>query len=122
MKSRTLVLVGAATLVLALTACGGDDTAESDSGGADGETVVVEAFAFDPDQLEVSTGTTVVWENMDGVRHTATSGTPGAPDGTFDVDMPEAGASGEHTFTEAGTFTYFCEVHESMTAEVVVTG
>lgn len=122
MKSRNrMVLVGTVTLALGLSACGGDDAAESDNGAADGDTVVVEGFRFQPDRLEVSTGTTVVWENVDGIRHTATSGTPDAEDGTFDVDMPEAGTSGEHTFTEAGTFGYFCEVHVSMTAEVVVT-
>lgn len=120
-SSSRMVLVAAATLVLGLTACGGDDAPESENGGGDGDTVVAEGFAFDPDRLEVSTGTTVVWENLDGVRHTATSGTPDAEDGTFDLDLPEAGASGEHTFTEAGTFAYFCQVHNSMTAEIVVT-
>lgn len=122
MKSRNrLALVGAATLALGLSACGGDDAAENGNAAADGDTVVVEGFRFEPDRLEVSTGATVVWENMDGIRHTATSGAPGAEDGAFAVDMPEAGTSGEHTFTEAGTFAYYCEVHESMTAEVVVT-
>ncbi|MEX0659441.1 MAG: plastocyanin/azurin family copper-binding protein [Egibacteraceae bacterium] len=120
-SSNRMVLVAAATIVLAATACSGDDAGESESGGADGETVVVEGFAFDPERLEVSTGTTVVWENVDGVRHTVTSGTPDDEDGTFDVDLPEAEASGEHTFTEAGTFAYFCQVHNSMIAEIVVT-
>lgn len=134
MKSRThLVLAGATALVLGLSACGGDDAAGSDTGtestseapgatAADGDGVVIQGFRFEPSRLEVATGTTVVWENRDGINHTATSGEPGAEDGTFDVDMPMAGTSAEHTFTEPGTFVYFCRVHESMTAEVVVTG
>lgn len=130
-RHRHAVLTGAITLVLGLSACGGDDAAPAaanptPSAGqetvANGDEVVIQGFRFEPDTLEVTTGTTVVWRNSDGINHTATSGQPGAADGAFDVEMPEAGTSGEHTFSEPGTFTYFCRFHESMTAEVVVTG
>lgn len=99
-----------------------------------GTTVAVRNIAFKPASLKVLRGTEVRWVNEDdGVRHTATSGTAGdngvpgvsaatqsEPDGQFDGDMPDAGAQFAFTFTEAGTYEYFCEVHPSMRAEVVV--
>lgn len=91
-------------------------------------------IAYKPSTLEVSTGDTVTWTNEDsGVHHTVTSGEPAGdtvpgvskgsaakPDGLFDGDLADAGASFTFTFEEAGTFSYFCNVHPSMTAEIVV--
>jgi plastocyanin len=91
-------------------------------------------IAFKPDTMKVLKGTEVTWTSMDaGVRHTATSGKPGEravpgvqegsdakPDGVFDGDMPDAGSEFSFTFKKAGTYDYFCEVHPSMTATIVV--
>lgn len=65
--------------------------------------------------LTVSTGTTVVWSNQDGVPHTAT-----ADDGEFNSGTLSEGDRYEHTFDTAGTFAYFCEVHPTMTGEITV--
>lgn len=112
MKSHLSCTLAVLPLVLTvgLTGCGGD-----------GESVSVDNFRFEPSTLEVSTGTTVTWTNDDAINHTATAGTPEAPEETFDIDLPEEGATGSHTFDEAGTFPYFCQVHESMTGEITVT-
>jgi plastocyanin len=110
-----------------LTAPDGSPTA------AGGSRVLVKNIAFQPQSLEVAVGTTVTWTNEDaGVAHTVTSGTPGdvgvpgvadpkpnQPDGTFDSALPDAGDSFSFTFMEPGSHRYFCEVHPSMTAEVV---
>ena len=95
---------------------------------------MVQNIAFKPASLKVLRGTEVTWTSADAnVRHTATSGVPGKrevsgvskgseakPDGVFDGDMPDAGSEFSFTFDEAGTYAYFCEVHPSMTAEIVV--
>lgn len=111
--SRTLAALPL-VLALGLTACGGD--------GSGGETVSVDGFRFEPSTLDVSAGTTVTWNNDDAINHAATAGTPEAREETFDIDLPEEAASGSHTFDEAGTYAYFCRVHESMTGEITVTG
>lgn len=123
MKKRLPRMLVALPLALALglTGCGGDDGGAEEGGGAEGATVSVDGFRFEPSTLEVSTGTAVTWANADAINHTATAGTPEAPEETFDIDLPEEGASGSHTFDEAGTYAYFCRVHESMTGEIVVT-
>lgn len=121
MRPRPLLAVLPA---LVLAACGGDAAAPADDGGAPDPPaeVVVEGFRFDPSTFEVTVGTSVTWRNTDSIDHTATSGSPGQPDGAFRIDLPEPGTSGEHTFGRTGTYAYHCEVHPSMTGAVVVSG
>ena len=108
--------------------------ASSDSAEGGTAEVMVQNIAFKPESLKVLRGTEVTWTSADAnVRHTATSGVPGKravsgvskgseakPDGVFDGDMPDAGAEFSFTFDEAGTYAYFCEIHPSMVAEIVV--
>ena len=89
-------------------------------GGAETMTVHIENFAFVEDRIEVSVGDTVTWSNGDGTRHTITSGTDDTGDGTFDSGDVAAGETFSLTFTEAGEFPYFCDIHPTMTGVVVV--
>ncbi|MDC0171381.1 plastocyanin/azurin family copper-binding protein [Candidatus Nitrosopelagicus sp.] len=74
-----------------------------------------------PATLNISTGTTVVWENNDSAAHLATSGTPnGGPDGAFDSGMIMAGATYEFEFSDKGEFVYYCLVHPWMVGTVIV--
>ena len=74
-----------------------------------------------PATLNISAGTTVIWENNDAAAHLATSGTPdGGPDGVFDSGMIMGGATYEYEFTETGEFVYYCLVHPWMVGTVVV--
>lgn len=76
---------------------------------------------FDPEVIDISTGTKVIWKNEDTTIHTVTSGTPdNGPDGTFDSDMIASGSSFEHTFTEPGNYDYYCIVHPWMNGAVNV--
>jgi len=74
-----------------------------------------------PNEITVSTGTTVSWINDDSAAHTVTSGTVTAGvTGVFDSSLFMAGDVYEFTFNEAGTFDYFCMVHPWMTGVVNV--
>jgi plastocyanin len=111
-----------------------DDDGGKSGGGNDTAVIDVRNIAFKPATMKVLQGTEVTWKSFDeGVRHTATSGQPGEravpgvqegsdpkADGMFDGDMPDAGATFSFTFKKAGTYEYFCEVHPSMTASIVV--
>lgn len=118
-----------------LAACGGDSsTPSAESAGSSATSVEVVNIAYAPESIEVEVGDEVVWTNEDeSVRHTVTSGTPGDngvpgvsegksanADGLFNGDLPDASSTFSFTFTEKGTFAYFCEVHPSMVGEVVV--
>jgi plastocyanin len=101
-------------MMLVLGACASGSTAD----------VVVKDFKFDPSALDVDAGTTVAWTSEDTVLHTVTSGdVSGAEneaDGTFAGELAAKGSTFEHTFEDAGTYTYFCSQHNVMNGTVTV--
>ena len=81
---------------------------------------------FDPPELTVAAGTTLLVANVGGKPHTLT-----ADDGAFDTGVIEPGAGGGRfagsnasvTLNQAGTFRFHCEVHPAaMKGVVTVTG
>ena len=81
--------------------------------------VEIEDFSYRPDPVTIEEGGKVIWKNRDSAPHTAT-----AADGSFDTGTIEQGKIKSETFKQAGTFTYFCEIHPMMhgTVEVVEKG
>jgi len=77
--------------------------------------VSIENYAFQPDPITVSLGTTVVWTNRDEVTHTVVSA-----DKLFASPALETNRSFEFTFSKAGTFPYFCSLHPEMKGKVIV--
>lgn len=151
MGLKPLFLAALVALSLGLVACGdsgsdstspeaetsppaGEETTETPGGvEAEGETetesepapsgeaaksekVDIVEFTYQPDPVVVQVDGKVIWQNQDTAPHTAT-----ADDGSFDTGTIEKGKLGSETFKEAGTFTYFCEIHPTMhgTVEVV---
>jgi plastocyanin len=81
---------------------------------------------FDPSELTVAAGTTLLVANVGGKPHTLT-----ADDGSFDTGVVDPGAEGGRfagrnasvTLDKAGTFAFHCEVHPAaMKGVVTVTG
>ena len=75
---------------------------------------------YDPQVVDVSIGDTVSWDNADNTVHTVTSGVSPEADGIFDSEMMSAGDVFEQTFTEAGSYNYFCTFHPWMEGTVNV--
>ena len=73
---------------------------------------------YDPETLDITVGTTVAWDNADTTVHTVTSGKAPETDGIFDSEMMASGDIFEFTFTDAGTFDYFCTFHPWMVGTV----
>jgi plastocyanin len=74
-------------------------------------------FAYSPKELKINVGDAVEFVNDDELAHTVTSN-----DKTFDSGDLDAHQMWLHTFTKAGTFTYYCTYHPFMQAKIVVTG
>lgn len=120
------IAVVAVSLVI-LAGCGGSSgtsmTSTTSSAAGSGQTsepvksatVDISNFAFNPDSVTIVTGGKVIWKNSDSVDHTVTS-----DDGAFDSGQLATGATFSRTFDKAGTFTYHCTNHPTMTATVVV--
>jgi len=78
--------------------------------------VEIKNFAFNPGNIEIPKGTTVIWTNNDNFDHTVTSDTAGI----FDSGALNQGQTFEFTFNEIGTFDYHCSFHSFMHGEVTV--
>ena len=61
-------------------------------------------------------GQSVTWANKDGMTHTVTK-TPGT---LFDQTLA-SGDTFKFTFTQAGTYQYYCTIHPWMKGTIVVT-
>ncbi len=77
--------------------------------------VEISNFAFVPQTLTVSVGTTVTWTNNDSSSHTIASN-----DNLFQSGTLAKGATFSHTFGQKGTFNYRCSIHPSMTGKIIV--
>jgi plastocyanin len=73
-------------------------------------------WCFSPKPIQITAGSTVTWTNGTAPTHTATSDT-----GAWNTGNIASGAtSSAIAFPTAGTFTYHCSIHPSMTGSVVV--
>jgi plastocyanin len=107
------------TWVRRASICAGLLAAAATTSAGDAE-LTVRLFQFQPRETAIKAGTRVVWTNQDEIKHTVTAGTPGQPDGRFNIPLPGKGASASHRFTEPGLYRYFCERHQNMRGEIRV--
>jgi plastocyanin len=125
---RLWIAIVGLIMVALLAACGndnGDDNGNAtepatDMGGAMTVEVSMVDNAFEPSEITVSPGTTVIWTNNGAVAHTATAGERDNPTGMFDSGNVDPGGTFEYTFTDEGTFPYFCSIHPGMDGTVIV--
>ena len=72
---------------------------------------------FDPRILAVSSGTKVVFPNVDSIYHNAFSLSPG---NQFDMGLYRKGASRDFVMKNPGVVRVYCNIHPDMAASVVV--
>lgn len=87
--------------------------------------VAMSGLAFVPATLTIQTGDTVLWTNEESFTHTSTSGAnPPTSDGLWDSGPLSLSQIFSHTFSQAGTYPYFCSFHYSfgMLGSITVQG
>ena len=106
-------------------------TANTTGAAAGGETTVVmplgssgaiSGAGYEPPEITVSPGATLMWDNKDNALHTATSGESPTPDGKFDSGIVGANQQSKPITmpTEPGEYKYFCTLHPFLQGTVVV--
>lgn len=79
--------------------------------------ISIKDFAFNPNTLNIKTGTKVTWTNNDSVPHTINSDSGSLlKSGTI-----AQGQSWSFTFSKTGTADYHCSIHPMMKGQIVVT-
>ena len=73
---------------------------------------------FDPAEVTVPAGSTVVWVNRGKEEHTVTSASDSRE--KFDSGYKKRGASFQRVFSRTGRFNYYCAPHPWMKGTVVV--
>lgn len=78
--------------------------------------VDIRDFAFSPNPIEITAGSSVTWTNQDAVPHTAT----GIDRAALQSGTIQPGTSFTQEFDTPGTFDYFCEFHGNMKGQIIV--
>jgi plastocyanin len=79
--------------------------------------VAIKDIAFNPQAIQAKVGETITWTNQDNIAHTVT-----LDDKSVDRGNVAPSTTFSHAFTQAGTFTYHCEIHKQMTGTITVSG
>ena len=77
--------------------------------------VAIQGLAFNPAEITVPLGSTIIWHNKDSVTHTVT-----AQDKMFNSGSLSGDDTFSYTFEQKGTFEYYCMFHPHMKGKVVV--
>lgn len=77
--------------------------------------VKIDNFNYEPREISVATGTTVVWTNRDDVPHTVTE-----TNDKFNSKAMDTDDQFSFTFKDPGTYEYYCALHPKMTGKVIV--
>ena len=138
---RRLIIGAASVLITVGTLAGCSAHAEmpatsplSASSAPAGPVINLSSLMFNPSNTTVKAGTRITWRNDEAITHTVTSGryvgvdkTTGLrssqkADGMFNAKLAGKGKTFNFTFTEPGTYTYYCDIHQGMNATITVVG
>lgn len=82
--------------------------------GKNQKMISIENSKFVPDTVSVQKGTEVIWINNDNMLHDVT-----LDNGAFDKDL-QPGESFSFIFSEAGEYSYHCDIHAAMIGKIIV--
>jgi plastocyanin len=114
MKNKAMWLLAILVLSLSISACGGttattppeaQDLPQEPQNSTDSVVQIVDS-SFKDETITIAAGTTVMWTHNGNRPHTVT-----ADGGSFDSSTLNSGDSFEFTFSEPGTYPYYCRFH-----------
>lgn len=75
--------------------------------------ISIKNFAFNPAELSINKGATVIWINKDPTTHRISG------NGFQSMDLTNS-RSYSFTFNNSGTYDYICSIHPGMKGKVIV--
>jgi plastocyanin len=112
---NVVVFAGLLGVVASATMIHGSQIARAAEEKNAAASITIDNFSFSPKEITVAAGTTITWVNHDDVPHTVVS-----PDKKFRSKALDTDDQFSFTFTDAGTYSYFCSVHPMMTGKIIV--
>ncbi|MHB8842318.1 MAG: cupredoxin domain-containing protein [Candidatus Aquicultor sp.] len=103
---RMVAAIGLMLIMLALAGCPSQPGTKA---------VTIEMLGYNPKNLTVDVGTTVIWTNRDDTAHTVT-----ADLGGFSSKVMNPGDTYQLIFKNKGVFKYHCDLHPYMKASLTV--
>lgn len=111
MKKAIVIIFAIAALIAA--GCSQIYPVEKASSEETGNAVTIKGFAFNPAEIKVTAGSSVMWVNEDSAPHTVKFE-------SVESEKMNNGGKYSHTFTEPGEYDYICGIHPSMKGKVIV--
>ena len=106
----------ATTVISGLALAAGGILLTTGVSGAESVPADIQGYEYTPSDITVTAGDTVTWTNSDTAPHTVTS-TGGGP---LDSPTMQKGDTWSFTFTQAGSYPFYCAVHPDMKGAVTV--
>lgn len=110
MLRKSYYLMLAILVVFGMASCKNDTSVNPPP--PSNNTVTIRDNFFDPPDITVAAGRTVVWRHQGTNQHTVTSGTPTSnPGSIFESGTLSSGGGFTFVFNQPGTYAYFCRIH-----------
>lgn len=77
--------------------------------------VIIKDNEFNPYEMIIKKGTSVLFINNDPITHTVTG-----DNGSFNSGQIELNQNYRHTFNDTGVFQYHCSIHPNMVGQIIV--
>lgn len=110
MKNRKILLINVLLVMLVAVITGSGTYAEPVS---EKNTVLIQDYSFQPAEITIQKGGTVIWLNKDSAGHNVKGN-------FFYSGLLREGQSFQQTFNEEGTFDYYCTLHPGMKGRIIV--
>lgn len=115
LATPTLLIATLAVLTVGVEFASADSASAKGNEGTRTHVVEIRQFKFFPATLDVKTGDTITWKNLDAAPHTAT-----AIGQAWDSGKLSRNQSWSLKITGKGTVEYICAYHPAMKGKIVV--